>query len=201
MGSGRWWEGCGRHRRIAVAIGRSYTGWKHLCSPFAVTRSPVKQSPLEKKKPPSQTSQNPRLSSLHRNQKDEILFPSLGSSREQVSQNRSRSPGKRWSGAVNPSNRRRENCTFLHVLQVLVPSEKQSKPPQNQPAYISWQDRGLRHHKLFLFGIKILRCCRKFGLEQILSHRTSDVICSRRGIPNPVRWDGTGSKGKWHFEE
>nr|XP_021138671.1 uncharacterized protein LOC102098211 isoform X8 [Columba livia] len=122
MGSGRWWEGCGRHRRIAVAIGRSYTGWKHLCSPFAVTRSPVKQSPLEKKKPPSQTSQNPRLSSLHRNQKDEILFPSLGSSREQVSQNRSRSPGKRWSGAVNPSNRRRENCTFLHVLQVLVPS-------------------------------------------------------------------------------
>nr|XP_021138652.1 uncharacterized protein LOC102098211 isoform X5 [Columba livia] len=169
MGSGRWWEGCGRHRRIAVAIGRSYTGWKHLCSPFAVTRSPVKQSPLEKKKPPSQTSQNP-------------------------SQNRSRSPGKRWSGAVNPSNRRRENCTFLHVLQVLVPSEKQSKPPQNQPAYISWQDRGLRHHKLFLFGIKILRCCRKFGLEQILSHRTSDVICSRRGIPNPVRWDGTASQ-------
>ncbi|XP_052641629.1 uncharacterized protein LOC128141115 isoform X1 [Harpia harpyja] len=39
-----------------------------------------------------------------------------------ISQNRSRSPGKRWGIAVNPSNRRRENCTFLHVLQVLVPS-------------------------------------------------------------------------------
>ncbi|CAM9560996.1 unnamed protein product [Bubo scandiacus] len=39
-----------------------------------------------------------------------------------ISQNRSQSPGKRWGIAVNPSNRRRENCTFLHVLQVLVPS-------------------------------------------------------------------------------
>lgn len=37
-------------------------------------------------------------------------------------QNRSRSPRKWWGVAANPSNRQRENCTFLHILQVLVPS-------------------------------------------------------------------------------
>ena len=31
----RWWEDWGRHRRIAVAIGRSYADWKHLHSLFA----------------------------------------------------------------------------------------------------------------------------------------------------------------------
>ncbi|KAM6053167.1 uncharacterized protein LJ206_016287 isoform 2-T2 [Theristicus caerulescens] len=114
-----------------------------------------------------------------------------------ISQNRSRSPGKRWGIAVNPSNRRRENCTFLHVLQVLVPSDRR-KPPQNQPAHVSWQDQGLRHHKLFLFGIKILRCCRKFGLEQILSalHRTANMICSgdleTPGMGSSIWSDGMG---------
>ncbi|XP_029864253.1 uncharacterized protein LOC115339061 [Aquila chrysaetos chrysaetos] len=47
---------------------------------------------------------------------------SLRSDLRKASQNRSRSPRKWWGIAVNPSNRRRENCTFLHVLQVLVPS-------------------------------------------------------------------------------
>lgn len=44
-------------------------------------------------------------------------------------------------------------------------AEERRKLPQNQPVHVSWQDQGLRHHKLFLFGIKILRCCRKFLLE------------------------------------